>query len=56
MADPRPHYNPTDLDRAHVRGMAALSAALLHRLQTQHPRIVAHLQRNAQANRKELEP
>lgn len=55
MADPRPRYNPTDLDRAHAQGMAALSAALLHRLQTQHPRIVAHLQRNAQSNRKELE-
>ena len=55
MADPRPHYNPTDMDRAHAQGVAVLSANLLHRLQTQHPRIVAHLQRNAQANRKELD-
>ena len=51
MADPRTRtrYDLTESERQHRKAMALASAALLHRLTSRHPRIVAALQRKQQA-------
>jgi len=48
MADPRPHYNPTDIDALHRKAIVQGTQRLLDRLRDQHPRIIAHLQRKQQ--------
>ena len=45
MADPRPHYNPTEVDALHRKAIVLGTQRLLDRLRAQHPRIVAHLTR-----------
>ncbi len=51
MADPRTRtrYDLTESERRQRLEMAQFSAALLHRLTSHHPRIVAALQRKQQA-------
>lgn len=50
-----PRYDATKSERDHYRAMQLGSGALLHRLTSHHPAIIAALQRKAQANRKELD-
>lgn len=47
MADYRPLYSPLESDRKHLKAMQLASAALLKRLQEQHPALVAAMQRKA---------
>ena len=44
----RPNYNPTEGERVHRLAMEIGSAALLARLQAQHPAIVERLTRKQQ--------
>ena len=47
MADYHPLYSPLESDRKHVKAMQLGSAALLKRLQDQHPALIDAMQRKA---------
>jgi len=47
MADFHPLYSPLESDRKHHKAMQLASAALLKRLQDQHPAVVDAMQRKA---------
>ena len=51
MSDPKPNFCATESERLHQRAMQTGSAALLSRLQSDHPAIVARLQQRAQQQR-----
>ena len=47
MADYHPLYSPLESDRKHHKAMQLGSAALLKRLQDQHPALIDAMQRKA---------